>query len=96
MREITPHGWSVIESGMRGAPTGNLNTFWEWSMQQGDGYKLAAYFLIGFSGGSEGEGFPGFNQVRDDAHPVRVAWALDSHVRGMLAEFIKNPSACMR
>jgi hypothetical protein len=73
----------------------DLETFWKWARGQGDGYQLAAYLIVGFCGGSEGEGFQGFNRIRDNAHPARIAWALDHRLREMLAEFLEDPSACM-
>lgn len=95
MRSITPHGWTTIERAMNGAPLGDVKESWFWAMEQGDDYKLTAYLLLGFCGGSEAEGFIGFDEVHTNAHPTSIAWNLDSGIRTMLAEFVRNPTACM-
>ena len=62
-------------------------------MHQGYGYQLAAYYLVGFCGSCEADGFKGFKKVGQNAYQVRLAWRLDDEIRSMLANILRYPGS---
>ncbi len=95
MRHLTPLGWQCVHQGFglkNTSPFTDEKDFWAWAVQQGSGFRLAAYLIIGMLGGNEEE-FPGFDNIRADAHPVRMAWTLDRVRRSMISEFLLEPAA---
>ena len=98
MRQLTEKGWSRLYMGFSLPSSQHFVTeieFWSWAVRQGSGFRLAAYFLIGMLGGYEDE-FPGFDEIRSEAHPVRLAWGLDDKVRSMIVDILAHPSDYMR
>lgn len=97
MRTLTPTGWQRLNQGFAGSlpPLGDESTFWAWAVGQGGGFRLAACLIIGMLGGGESD-FPGFDEVRADSHPVRLAWALDDTRRALIADFLLNPRTYMQ
>lgn len=97
MRTFTPLGWQRLYQGFAGSlpPLRDEAAFWDWAMEQGSAFRLAAYLLVGMLGGGESD-FPGFDEVRADSHPVRLAWALDDTRRALIADFLLNPRTYMR
>ena len=97
MRTLTPFGWQRLQQGFAGShpPLGDEQAFWAWAMEQGSAFGLAAYLIIGMLGGGETD-FPGFDELRADSHPVRMAWALDDTRRALVADFLLNPRTYMK
>lgn len=96
MRKLTPLGWKRLQVGFSGeAPTGCERELWTWAMRQGGGFQLAAYLVIGMLGGDEDE-FPGFNRIKGNSHPVRMAWSLDDVRRALVSDFLLRPGSYMQ
>ena len=64
-------------------------------MDQGDAFRLAAYLIVGMLGGGESD-FKGFNRIAKNAHPVRMAWALDDKRKAMIADFLVKSRVFMK
>lgn len=97
MRYLTPLGWERLKNGFedKSLPLGDETQFWTWAMAQGDAFRLAAYLIVGMLGGGESS-FKGFNRIAKNAHPVRMAWALDDRRKAIIADFLMNSSDFMK
>lgn len=96
VRKLTPLGWQRLQDGFSGeAPTGGEGEFWCWATEQGEAFQLAAYLIVGMLGGCESE-FPGFNAIRADCHPVRMAWSLDDIRKALISDFLLHTNTYMR
>lgn len=94
MRSITENGWQTIALALPGAPVGDERELWAWASDQGDAFRLAAYFVLA-SLGMESADLSGdakqvWLQVRAEATPLRLARALDQERRTMVAAFLVN------
>jgi hypothetical protein len=97
MHHLTSYGWQRVHQGFGYELTSrfaNENDLWEWAMHQGSAFQLAAYLIIGMLGGCEAD-FPGFDNVRADSHPMRMAWTLDWDRRAMISDFLADPGLYM-
>lgn len=97
MRYLTQAGWDRLHEGFSIREPLRFKTeteFWEWARHQGGAFRLAAYLIVGMLGGGEWD-FPGFNEIRDDAHPVRMAWSLDAIRKEMICDFLTTPGVYM-
>lgn len=98
MRRLTTEGWTRARRGLRvpaESPITTEEALWAWAMQQGESTRLVAYLLFGMLG-AEGGDFPGFREAHAEAHPVRIAWALDYIERALVSDLVATPSAYMQ
>ena len=76
-------------------PIATEEDLWTWAMRQGDATRLVAYLVFGMLG-AEGADWPGWRTLRNEARPIRIAWALDHIERALIADMIVAPGAYMR
>lgn len=93
MRHFAPAGWTRVREGLD-CPS-QITTeaaLWGWAQQEGSGIELATAFLLGVLN-AEPRSFPGLEEALRGAHPVRIAYSLDSTRRELIADIIRDPRA---